>query len=384
MTETVRKFVGLEDELHEAAIRKTTLDDFGDPSYRRGLEALLHSYDADLRPSEFGWQRLYEGIIGILSSRLHTEQSLAEHPEIISVPIRRPLIITALPRTGTTALHRLLAVDPQFQTLERWLIDWPMVRPPRKNWKDYPAYRDCENWIEAMHAGIPESRKQHELLPDQAEECYGLLMQSFTCRTFALLCPSYADWYATQSASKSYIRYSNILRLIGSAEQNKPWLLKCPIHMTDIDTLLEVFPDACVIQTHRDPARAIPSLCSLQYTARQYLGHPATPDSIGAWQCTFWRFAVDQVQRARQRFPRQFFDVDHRRFVTDPLAVVQSIYEYFGLTLTPHTEQQMRTWIEASPTSRHGRHEYPLDSWGVTQGQICELFADYRAQHHFT
>lgn len=386
MTMTARKFVGSEDELHEVSIRKTGFDDFGDPGYRQGLRALLDAYDTDLRLTDTGWETVYNSIVDTLCARLYTQNGWAEHPEVLAIPIHRPLVIAALPRTGTTALHRLLSVDPQFQKLETWLLRTPMIRPPRETWETHPAYRECAAHLEAIFSRMPGVQKKHDASADEAEECIGLLLQNFVSGIIPVhtRLPTYARWFLSQSVGESYRRYADILRLIGAREPHKRWLLKSPHHMAEIDTLLDVFPDACVIQTHRDPIRAIPSFCSLLHSGKQLLeGDSAQPDAIGPQQCAHWRKALDCLQLARRRSPMQFFDVDHRRFLMDPLGVVQSIYEYFSLTLSPHTEQRMRAWVAASPTSRHGKHQYTVDSWGITHTQICDTFADYRAQHQF-
>lgn len=211
-------------------------------------------------------------------------------------------------------------------------------------------------------------------------------MQSFVSDVWAnnYDLPTYARWLLSQNTRDSYRRYVNVLRLIGAREPHKRWLLKSPAHMAEIDTLLEVFPDACFIQTHRDPVKTIPSLCSLRHmVARELQGEGAKPHVIGPRQCAYWRDALARTQLARQQLPLQFFDVDHRRFMEDPLGVVHSIYAHFRLMLSPHTEGQMRAWVAARPSHRDGGHQYAMHSWGVTPDQISEIFADYRKQHDF-
>jgi hypothetical protein len=384
ITMTTRKFTGLEEELHEAAVRHTGFDAFGDPAYRVGLRVLLDAFDADLDLSETGWRLAYEAwFLTPLIARLYAEKGWAEHPEVLAMAIQRPLVITGIPRTGTTALHKLLSVDPQFQGLEYWLTQTPMLRPPRETWETHPAYRACIANLEAVATIVPEMRKAHEFAAGEVEECGAVLGQSFIFSGIHLL-PTYRRWCLAQSAQESYRRYVNVLHLIGGREPQKRWLLKAPHHMVEIDTLLEVFPDACIIQTHRDPLKAIPSFCSLLHTyERAFQGEAARADVLGPQECAFWRNALDRMETARKKLPVQFFDVDHRHFLVDPLGTVHSIYEYFGLRLSPHTEQQMRAWVAASPTSRHGEHQYRLDSWGITAAKICESFAEYRAQHQF-
>jgi hypothetical protein len=385
MTMTTRKFAGLEDELHQVAIRRTTFTDFGDPTYRVGLGFLLDAVDNDLHLTETGWRHAYDSLfLTPLIARLYTERGWTEHPEVLTTPIKQPLVITGVPRTGTTALHRLLSVDPQFQGLQRWLLETPMIRPPREAWETHPAYRACVAKLEVFVASVPEIRKAHKSGAAEVEECWPLLRQSFLFSGEYHLLPTYGRWCLAQSPRKAYLRYVDVLRLIGSREPHKRWLLKAPHHMVEIDTLLEVLPDACIIHTHRDPLKAIPSFCSLMHMSRRrYQGDGAKTDGVGLQECAFWSRALDRVKTARAKFPGQFFDVDHRRFLTDPLGTVRSIYAYFGLTLSPRTEQKMRAWVAANSTSKYGEHRYTIEKWGITAAQICETFADYRARYNF-
>jgi hypothetical protein len=319
-----------------------------------------------------------------LTARLYAEKGWADHPEVLAISIHRPLLITGFPRTGTTALHKLLSVDPQFQGLEYWLAQTPMIRPPRETWETHSAYRACVANLEALASIVPEMRKAHEFSAGEVEECGSVLHQSFQFSGASHLLPTHGRWCLSQSALESYRRYVDVLRLIGGCEPHKRWLLKAPHHMVEIDTLLEVFPDACVIQTHRDPLKAIPSCCSLLHMFQRALeGEDARADVLGPRECAFWREALGRTQAAREQFPVQFFDVDHRGFLADPLGTVRSIYEYFGLALSPYTEQQMDAWVTASARSRHGVHQYALDTWGISPAQICDSFAEYRTQHQF-
>jgi hypothetical protein len=372
--------------MHADASSATGLHDFGDPLYRHALRALLHAFDTDLHLTESGWEVAYERIVRTLSARLHARKGLTEHPEALRIQIRRPLVIIGLPRTGTTALHRLLAIDPQFQGLQTWLSESPMIRPPPETWQSHASYRACLANLRARYARTPEARTAHEVVAGEVEECGMLLMQSFASDvwTIGFGLPTYGRWLAAQDVRPSYRYYVDVLRLIGAHQPQTRWLLKCPSHMADIEALLEVYPDACIVHTHRDPLKAIPSFCSLRYMVqRDFEGEAARPDAIGPQQSSYWRVALDRVQAIRRRLPTQFFDVDHRSFLADPLRVVRSLYDYFGLTLVSRTEQQMRAWVAAQPLSVHGRHQYPVESWGVTQSELAALFAEYRAQHEF-
>jgi hypothetical protein len=182
----------------------------------------------------------------------------------------------------------------------------------------------------------------------------------------------------------SYRRYADVLRLIAGHTPEKQWLLKSPYHMFAIDGLLEVFPDACIIQTHRDPLDAIPSLCNMLHLYRQNLQGEASPrEIIGPWQCAHWRRALECIETARGKTPTRFLDVDHRRLLADPIAVVHEIYDYFNLALSMKAEERIRAWLAADSMPSHGKHHPLVTPWGITLDTIRNTFAAYRSKYGF-
>jgi hypothetical protein len=175
---------------------------------------------------------------------------------------------------------------------------------------------------------------------------------------------------------------ADVLRLVG-ADDDRPWLLKNPGHIKELDVLLEVFPDACVIQTHRDPVKAIPSLCSVIQMARGLTeGVHVNPHDIGKREMENWYQAAEAAMQDRQHLSRsQFLDVQHRDFHADPMGVVRRIYAHFALTLSPETEARMRQRIAADPEGQHGAHSYTAQSFGLDPEQIRARFARYVRQH---
>ena len=292
-----------------------------------------------------------------------------------------------MPRTGTTALHKLLSMDTQFQGLEHWLTESPMVRPPRASWASNPAFQASVAALEAYFKIMPEMRKAHDIVADEVDECLEVLRQSFISNRFGatVFVPSYDDWFFAQDEQASYRRYADVLRLIGADDADRRWLLKNPGHIAQIGALLMVFPDACIVQTHRDPLQAIPSLCStLHMSRRMFEGDAARPDVLGPRECAYWQRAVEHTEQVRRSCPERFHDVDHRGFHADPLGTVRGIYEHFGLTLAAETERLMRQWIARNPTAAHGEHRYQLASYGVNERRIRDDFAAYRERHRFS
>ena len=378
-------FKGAEGQLHAAASAATGLTDFGDVAeYLPGLQRLLAALDDNgpvFKPAgrEFVWNML----VGILISRLLSEQGWKANPDCLQKPIRRPLIIIGIPRTGTTALHKLLSMDPQFQGLERWLTAFPMPRPDRESWGSNPWYRACVEGLEQFFAAAPDMRAAHDMRADDVDECLEVLKQNFCSNFFgsSMRVPAYDDWWQQQSEASSYQRLRKVLHLIGANSPEKTWLLKNPGHVAQVDNLLDVFPDACVVQTHRAPVKALSSLCSVLEQARGILECDIDAREIGLRESSYWLAAVARADAARARAPEQFIDVLQSDIQREPLAVIERIYQRFNLTLTEEVRDRMLARAAEAPESRHGEHRYSAEAFGLDPAQINQQFAAYTDRH---
>lgn len=382
-------FQGAEGQLHAAASAATGLTDFGDTAdYLPGLHQLLMALDSNgpafkASGREFTWNTL----VGVLIARLLTEQGWKDYPHSLQQPIRRPLIIIGVPRTGTTALHKLLSMDPQFQGMERWLTAFPMPRPSAEAWTGNPWYQACVSGLEQFFAQAPDMRAAHDMRADDVDECLEVLKQNFCSNYFgsSLRVPDYDRWWLQQSEAPAYQRLLKVLQLIGAHSPEKTWLLKNPGHVAEVDTLLDVFPDACVVQTHRHPLKALSSLCSVLRGARSIIeGDGVDAHEIGQREVSYWHAAVERATKARERAPEQFIDVSQRDLQRDPLGVVQRIYQKFDLTLSAQAEARMRERAAHAPEARHGEHQYTAEAFGLDPVQINQRFGAYIQRHDLT
>lgn len=366
--------------LHDTASAATGLNDFGPHNYVEGLGQLLDALDQDGQVDGERRSLVLGMLAGVLVERLYTELGWSEHPNYRTVRIEQPLVITGIPRTGTTALHKLLALDPQFQGVERWLATTPMPRPARALWSEVPEFQACKSGLEAFLQAMPGFADSHELTADNVDECLEVLKQDFVSNFFPsqLDIPNYREWWYAQSEFASYHRYADVLRLVGLREPNKRWLLKNPGHLWGIDALLEVFPDAMIVQTHRNPATALPSVCRvLEMPRKLYLGAGVQLTAIGPVEADKWRRAIDRMERARSRSPERFYDMSHVEFRNDPIVVIRGIYQRFGLDLSADTEESMRQWLLNQPEEQKQGHNSSPEAYGLTVNGIRDMFADY-------
>lgn len=376
------RFPGI-DQLLEQASAATGFSDFG-VGYQPGLNALVESIREDVPVSTDNIQQLSGPVLGLLVSRLYSQQGWKARPDCLRQTIQAPLVVTGIPRTGTTTLHKLLSMDPQFQGLEQWLIGTPMPRPPRQTWHDVPEFRAAVERQDAFLAAVPELLISHEINADEVDECLNLLAQSFVCNypSIAFGLPTYDRWWWEQDETPSYRRFADNLRLIGADASALRWLLKYPGHIGHLDALFAVFPDACVVQTHRDPAKCIPSVCSVIYPSRRFFwAQDVDATLIGHRELEFWAWAIERAQAMRKRRPERFLDVRFADLQREPLAVVEGIYQHLGLSLSTATRQAMIAWISANSQDKHGRHHYTPEQFGLSESAIRERFADYMNRH---
>ena len=367
------------DDLHASASRITGLADFGPDDYTDGLGMLLESYarDAELTPS--GEKATRALLRGALMARLLSEAGWQAHPGYAEVAVERPVFVTGLPRTGTTALHRLLVADPAHQGLELWLAEAPQPRPPRAAWADDPVFQYIAAACARHHVEHPEFMGVHYVAADQVEECWQLLRQSMRSVSFECLAhlPTYSAWLRDQDWTGAYQRHRRNLQLIGMNDAGQRWVLKNPSHLFALDALLATYPDALVIQTHRAPQVAIASVCSLAAQASAGWSTGFRGAVIGRDQLELWAFGLERflAERARHDAAR-FYDVHYEDFVADPFGTVQAAYRYFGLPLSAAAADAMRSLIAADAASSRGPgHRYTLADFGLTGAEVDERFA---------
>jgi hypothetical protein len=370
------------EQLRVRAAERTGLSDYGEDPYVEGLNLLVAAYNENPYFTGAGLQSAGEQIVGILTSRLESEAGWQRDDRWRTTTINEPLFIVGIARSGTTALHRLIAQDPDMQSMPYWLGVHPQPRPPADTWPSLAGFRAVKARLDAMYERSPQLRAVHEMWPDEADECRLLRVQSFTDFVLATsYVPAYRQWLISADLGPTYARYARNLRLIASGDERR-WVLKCPGHLWGLDALLTEFPDARVVWTHRAPEEAIASTCSAYYPAAQN-AEPTLPlDVFSGFHVERWRLAIDRAERSRAGRPsRQFYDVDYERFVADPLGEVNRIYDHFGIGLSDRARQAMTMWNEHRPHGYHGQHRYLAADFALDEQAIRDAFAPYRARH---
>jgi hypothetical protein len=373
----------------DEARQKTGLSDFGDESHREALVRMLRSLDreADLNAAGRAMQR--QRTVDILVNRARTEEYFRLHPEIAQERIGAPVVICGLPRTGTTMLHRVIASDPDFDAVLWYECRFPAPLP---GWRpDAPDERIAiaEQEVAATLAAMPELAAIHPFDARGPDEEIMLLEQSFFSRTpesYANV-PSFADWLDRQDQLPGYVYLYRLLQFLQWQHRQQGrarprWVLKAPHHLSFMPLLFRTFPDATVIQTHRDPLQSVPSICSMCYWLWKLGCDDPDPRVTGRHWNAKWADALQRCLDFRDAgHDDRFLDIGYLDSVRDPIGVVRRIYAFLGRELTPVAEDKMRRWTEDNAREKRAPHEYTLEQFGLSEQSIARDYRNYRERY---
>ncbi|ASW87748.1 sulfotransferase family protein [Mycobacterium intracellulare] len=376
------------ERLMHAAVSETGLDDFGPERFRGALETYLRTVCTELNLGANGVAAEQAYAHRILVNRLRFHRDLREHPEIASEVVSDPIIIVGLPRTGTTKLQRVMSLDPSVQPLMLWQALNPAPVPATKNDGRDPRIDLAAEMMGALDAESPDFKAIHTLKPEEPDEDVWLHDFAFEALGTATRVGSFTlakelgkgdhqrHVYEYEKSLLQYLQWQN--------GTNGPWILKSPVHIGNLATMTEVFDGATIVHCHRDPRVAIASTLSGLDGLRQMLtGCPAEDlKAFGEGWLQFW--AAETAKNLNQRHTLaeriRIVDVAYEDIRRDTIGVIEQVYRACGRSLTPNAARLMERWEQQNPQNKFGSHEYSLDRYGLTDGQVETAFADYSIQ----
>jgi hypothetical protein len=370
------------------ARERTGLSDFGDGAFREPLRRLLEGLEdeADLNAQGRAIQR--ERIVGFLVTHLQFESYWKRYPEIERERIAAPVVIIGLGRTGTTMLQRLLAANPRFYSTLWWEARFPVPFPGESLEDPTQRIARARAEVRMMYETIPDLEAMHPVDAMAADEEILLLEQSFyssTPEAFAKL-TKFAAWLDAQDQTPGYRYLERLLKFLQWQKRRRGvtgerWLLKSPHHIHYTDVLLSVFPDARIVQTHRDPVYTIPSWASLNYNLWRQGSDRADPLEAGRHWNEKMATGMKRCMRVRDAGNRdRFLDLDYREIADRPLAAVQRVYDFIGWELTPQARAATEAWLAANGREKRPPHDYTLEMFGFTEAGLREQYREYIAR----
>lgn len=369
----------LHDDLIAAARDETGLDDFGDDSFREGLEILVRSLHVEAHLNAIGELALPHQIQQLLAQRLQIEDWYRRHPEIDDEPIVAPLVGLGLPRTGSTALTFLLAEDPATRYLRRWESPQPCPPPSTVEPPD-PRIARAEAEEEMQAQAFPRIQQLVPSTPTGPFECQDLMALDFKSQLFQAYAqvPSYSTWLVDADLTPTYEYERRALKLLQWGEPTRPWRLKCPSHLLFLDHFDRAFPDARFVMTHRDPAEVIVSVADLYAEVRRMFSDDLDLDAIGRLNVEQWSIGMQRALAFRDAGnDDRFYDIDFRAMQQDPIAEVRGLYAWLGEPVSDEFEAGMRRWWHENAETRTASVHPDPATFGIDLDAVRPLFADY-------
>ncbi|HYZ92432.1 MAG TPA: sulfotransferase [Actinomycetota bacterium] len=365
------------------AQEQTGLDDLGDDDWREGLERLLDAL-GEARLNELGKTIVPGELVDYLSRRLRIVAWRNAHPAVGDADVTPPIVVVGQARTGTTILHDLLAQDPAARVPLAWEVDSPVPPPQTATYESDRRIEEAEAMSSMVDLVIPNFRAMHPIGPRLAQECVRITGSAFRSMIFPTMyhLPSYAQWLLHEAdMAPAYRWHRAYLQHLQSEHPGERWVLKSPGHIWCLDALVAEYPDAVLIQTHRDPVRIISSISSLIALLRRLAcDDPAIPE-VAEEFAEYILLGVDRSVDARENgtVPAdRVVDVQFRAFMADPFGTIRTVYERLGLELDPGAEARMRTFLDANPSDKHGVHEYTFADTGLDEGEMRERARRYQ------
>ena len=370
------------DDLLALARAEAGLEDFGDPTFREGLQRLVRALREEARLNAAGEFTLRTLIIRMLKNRLEIEDWYRRHPEIDAEPIERPLIGLGLPRTGSTALSFLLAEDPAARSLRTWEAAEPCPPPATVAGPD-PRIARAQEQARIMDELAPRMAALVPSAPTGPMECLDLMALDFKSHYFTAFAhvPSYSAWLLDADLTPTYRYERRALKVLQWGSPARPWRLKSPTHLLFLGHLDRAFPDARFVMTHRDPAEVMVSVADVYVEVGRMFSDHIDLRYLGGINIEQWSLAMRRALAFRDAgHEHRFFDMDHRAVQRDPIGEVRRLYAWLGEPVTPRFEAGMRRWWHENAASREQNVHPDPTAFGIDLDQVAPLFAEYVAR----
>ena len=380
-----RRLIDLDPErLLRTARKKSALDDFGSDYFVDPLRRLCSSLEQDAHLTGLGRAMARQDLLRLLNNRLQFVDLFKRHPEIADEKIVAPIFVLGMPRTGTTSMHELMALDPQFRVPLSWEVAHPFPPPRTETYGTDPRIADVEKQLAHIDTLLPGFKNMHPMGAELPQECVALFSHDFASMIFDVQfrLNEYQAWLMKEDMSEVFRNHRRWLQLLQWKCPGDTWVLKSPQYLWNIEEMLREYPDARVIQTHRDPVKVALSIGSLVATLRSLGSSRVDLQEATQSYADLIDYGTNKTMAARAKgllAPTRVIDVQFKRFRSDPVAAMREIYEFFELTLDDDVARRMSAFLEhGDKTQRHRKHEYTLEESGLDLRQERSRFTEYQ------
>lgn len=372
------------------AVEKTGLENFGGQTFEPGLEVLIDSLNTDIDLSEGTAGYFHNLILQLLINRLEITRLINENPEILNEKIEKPLIIVGLPRSGTTILQTLLALDPAARYLRNFETAGPICPPPELIPESVdPRIQDCHQGMEGIFGMAPNLRGINGInfMAQGTAECQNLMAHEFIHLGWSTGSSLFlhGDWVGECNMEKAYECHKNLLQILQWKLPNDYWVLKAPIHLFGLDQLIATYPDARIVFTHRDPLGAMASGVSMAGNWTQFTAGQVDIKAISDWYPKLWAKGLSRALSVKEMLnTNQCLDIFHKDMTQDPIKTIEKIYAHFSIRFSKGAKKRMLTWLRDHPRSKFGSHNYTPEKFNLSGDKEKEMFNFYYEQFEFS
>jgi len=370
------------DDMFEKASKKAECK-YDLPLAEEGIRRIVDAVNNEARPNSFGSLAVKRLLERTLYGRYMVERHIEQHPEIENEPIEQPLFIIGMPRTGTTILHALMHEDPIHRSPLAWecLLPYPPHTP--ESFKDNEQLNTIRKEFGQLFKLVPDFLGKHYMAANSPQECLGIDALDFNTFQISaqMYVPSYMEWVANGADRLSTMRFHKrfLQYLQSGGVKGERWLLKSPVHLMRLPELFEVYPDARIIMTHRDPTNVVTSTASLISSVRSLYSDHENPVRTGQEQLETWSLYFKRFIESRRSLNKEdhIIDLKFDDFARDQVGIIRTIYERFGWKLSDMALIHFQEFLFQNPKDKNGVHYYTPETFGLTRDKINTEFAEY-------
>ena len=371
------------DGLLDAARQSTELDDFGGDTWRPHFDVLLAALQDEAHLTLVGRLIARTELLRALRQRLFLAEAGKADPTILDEPIVQPVFVVGTARSGTSILHELLALDPD----TRVPLTWELLHPGEAIGPDAEAARVAGHQVHAAWADLqPAYESMHHNHGDEPNECIFATMLEFLSDQWGgtYEVPSYSAYLVGTDQTEAYRYHRKVLQTLQRRERGERWVLKAPSHLAQLRTLFAVYPDARVVQIHRDPLKTVPSTISLMGTLKSMRSGHADVETLAGLVAMGYGFMLDDTidARASGELPdEQFVDVRYGDLMRSPVDAVRGVYERLGIEWPSTMRDAVEHHLAERPKDARGAHSYSTDAMDLDVAAERARFERYQAEY---
>lgn len=359
--------------------RETQLSDLGDESFRPALSVLIESLNTQSNLTREAIQSEELEIRQLLTNRLRMQEFFRRYPEIENQEITAPVIIVGLQRTGTSKLFRVIAADPQWNILPTWQAVNPVPLSYEHTDGPDPRIALTDQWVD--NAKAIQTAHTFETRAPEMEAL--LLRENFMINSPRRLCPKHQAWCETADLRPAYLylrRQLQFLQWQNGYAPGRRWILKSPPHLHNLPALMNAFPDAKLVMTHRHPAKSVASMLRLVELSQESAARKVDKDLISRLWVRVLSLGIERFLEFYEMYGDELFvNVSYAEVEGSIQEAVRRIYDFAGAPFSEQTKSAIETWEHANPRHKEGVFKYNLKEYGLTDEKIKEEFGAYIA-----